>query len=81
MAAFCKKCLKEEPRFIESIAHCGPATIHLIYKYREDKNRYAEMYLLFMEHPKGNVGWNDFGEIRHMTYEQIRTDRNSILIK
>ena len=78
---FCVKCLKEKPRFIETVGHCGPATIYLMYKYREDKQRYVEMFLLFMEHPKGNVARNDFDNIKHMTYEQIRADRNSLLRK
>lgn len=79
LLAFCWKCFKESPVFCETTGHCGPATINLVYKWRGDKGRYVDMYLLYMEHPKGIVTWNDFDKTRHMTYEQIRADRNSLL--
>lgn len=78
---FCLRRFKEKPRFVETIGHVGgdAATIHMIYKWREDKHRYTDMYLLFMRHEQGTVG--DFGlsDIMHQSYEDIRTDRTAIL--
>ena len=76
---FCLRRFKETPHFVETIGKVGPAKVYEIYKWREDKQRYTDMYLLFMEHPKGNVG--DISDIRTQTYEQIRANRTSILIK
>ena len=75
---FCLRRFKETPHFVETIGKVGPAKVYKIYKWREAKQRYTDMYLLFMEHPKGNVG--DISDIRTQTYEQIRANRTSILI-
>lgn len=77
--AFCLKRFKEEPRFVETIGKAGTAKIILKYKFREDKQRYTAMYLLFMEHPKGNVA--DPSDISNQSYEQIRANRTSILVR
>ena len=77
---FCLRKFNETPRFIETIGEVGTsAKVHRVYKWREDKLRYTTMYLLFMEHPKGTVG--DISDIRHQTYESIRANRSSLLIK
>lgn len=73
---YCLKRFKEKPRFVETIGHVGEARIYYMYKRREDGS-YAEMYLLFMRHPKGAVSWID--DIVKMSYGQIRTDSNSLL--
>lgn len=79
---FCLKRFKVRPNFTETIGHCGPATIYLIYKYRDEKDwnkGYAEMYLLFMEHNSGTKLFTEIQEIMHWTYEKIKADRTSIL--
>lgn len=76
---FCLKRFKTTPHFVEHIGMVEQAKVYATYKWREDKQRYTDMYLLFMEHPKGNVG--DISDIRTQTYEQIRANRTSILIR
>lgn len=77
---FCMKRFKEKPRFVETVGSVGlSAKIHMIYKYREDKKRYTEMYLLFMQHPKGEVGY--INDITNQTYEEIRANKSSILVR
>lgn len=77
---FCLKRFKETPRFIETIGKVGyAAKVYLIYKWREDKQKYTDMYLLFMEHPKGTVG--DISNFQHQSYEEIRANRDSLLIR
>lgn len=75
---FCKRRFKALPIFIETIGRVGPAKIYKVYKWREDKQCYTPMYLLFMKHENGTVG--DIEDIRQQTYEQIRANRNSILV-
>ena len=56
MIDFCQKRFKMKPHFCETIGHCGPATIHLIYKYKDENDRSkgcAQMFFLFMDHPAG----------------------------
>lgn len=77
---FCLKRFKEKPRFCETIGHCGDATIHMIYKYRQDKSRYTQMFFLFMRHENGTISDGHLSDKERMTYEQIRTDSTSILI-
>jgi hypothetical protein len=48
-----------------------------VYKFREDLQRYTEMFLLYMEHYGSEI--YDIGDIRRMNYEQIKANRNSIL--
>ena len=80
LRAFCKKRFNDSPRFVETIGHCGPATIYEIYKWRQDKHDYTDMFLLFMEYHKGKVSWIELKDnIYFWKYEQIRADRNSIL--
>lgn len=77
---FCLKRFKETPRFVETIGKVGTsAKVYLIYKWRQDKQKYTDMYLLFMEHSKGTVG--DINDIQHQTYESIRANKSSLLIK
>ncbi len=74
---FCQRRFQERPRFVETVGRVGTAKVYMVYKWREDRKRYVDMYLLFMEHPKGTVG--DIAEKRLMTYEEIRADKTSIL--
>lgn len=77
---FCLKCLGERPRFLETIGHCGQAVIWLVYKYRPDRDCYTDMYLLFIDHPKGQYTFEQiWNTIRKMTYEQIEAYRISVL--
>lgn len=77
---FCLKRFKDKPHFVETIGKVGiNANVHLMYKWREDKHRYTEMFLLFMEHPKGDVGY--INDISGQTYEEIRANKTSILIR
>lgn len=74
--AYCEKRFKEKPRFTETIGFVGDITIHLIYKLKPNAG-YVEMFLMFMKHPLGEI--TDINELSRMTYEEIRTDKNSIL--
>ena len=77
--AYCQKRFNELPRFVETIGRVGlSAKVYLVYKWREDKQKYTPMYLLFMQHPKGTVGY--IQDIQHQSYEDIRTNRGSILV-
>lgn len=76
---FCQRRFKEDPSFVETVGRVGSAKIYEVYKWREDKRRYVDMYLLFMEHPKGTVG--DIADIRSMTYEEIRANKASVLVQ
>ena len=82
MIDFCLKRFKMKPYFLETIGHCGPATIHMIYKYR-DRNDLgkgcAQMFFLFMDHPNGKFGYTELCNIEEWTYEKIRADRSSIV--
>lgn len=77
---FCKKRFRERPHFCETIGHCGSATIYLNYK-RDKDGHYHEMYFLFMQHQSGTMSRDEITEKIYNTYcyEQIRTDRNSLL--
>lgn len=82
MIDFCQKRFKMKPHFCETIGHCGPATIHMIYKYKDENDRSkgcAQMFFLFMEHPNGKVWGEELDKIERWTYEQIRTDRTSLV--
>ena len=77
---FCKKRFGERPQFCETIGHCGSATIHLTYK--EDKDgHYHEMYFIFMKHENNDMVYCELMDdiCRKFNYEDIRTDRHSIL--
>lgn len=73
---YCQKRFNAKPRFMETIGYAGEAKIHLIYKPKQGGG-YAEMYLLFMPHPKGTVYW--ISDIETMSYEEIRADRTALL--
>ena len=77
--AFCLKRFGERPRFVETIGRVSSAKVYLIYKWREDKQDYTSMFLLFMEHTKGTTG--DITNIQHQTYGQIRANKSSLLIR
>lgn len=77
LGEFCLKRFGQTPRFIENIGHAGDATIHKRYKWREDRQEYAQMFFLFMKHPKGTVVWTDAEEQK--TYEEIRLCKGSVL--
>ncbi len=74
---FCKRRFGQQPRFVETIGRVGPATVHLKYKWRDDKQRYVAMFLLFMEHQNGTC--HDINEEGRKTYEEIRRTKGSIL--
>lgn len=77
---FCQKRLGERPRFVETIGHAGDATIYNIYKSDKD-GKWHNMYFVFMRHKSGKMTYYELMEnIYHKCdYEQIRTDRNSLL--
>ena len=54
---FCLKRFHEEPRFIGGIGKFlgTPAKVYKKEKYREDKQCYVQMFLLFMQDAKGKV--------------------------
>lgn len=79
---FCQKRFKANPRFVETIGHCGPATIHKIYKYRDNNDMSkgcVQMFFMFMEHHSGKICGRELDKIERWTYEQIRADRSSIV--
>lgn len=79
---FCLKRFKEKPRFLETIGHCGPATIWMVYKYLDENDwgkGCTQMFLLFMEHNSGKTLFTDIQEIFKWSYEKIRVDRTSVL--
>lgn len=76
---FCMKRFKSIPRFSGTFGQVGPAHVSLVYKWREDKRKYTEMYLLFMEHPKGTVRY--VSDIEHQNYEEIRANKGSLLVR
>lgn len=78
MQEYCVKRFGHRASFCETVGRCDSATIWMIYKRKRDGG-FAEMYLLFMPHEKGTV--YDIGELSKMSYEDIRTDRNSMLRK
>lgn len=80
LSAFCLRCFKEQPQFTEGIAHCGEATIHRVYKFRADRQEYVPMFFLFMRKSDGTVPDNQLSELKHMPYEQIKTDRTALLM-
>lgn len=75
---YCQQRFKDKPHWCETIAQVGyeGAKVWLIYKHKATGG-YAEMYLLFMPHPKGTI--YDIGELSKMSYEDIRVDRTAIL--
>lgn len=75
---FCLKRFKERPKFIETIGKCGDARIHMVYKEKEGKG-YVCMYLLYMQHPDGNI--YDIAQKERESYEEIRADRTSLLVR
>lgn len=77
---FCLKRFHEEPRFIGGIGKFlgTPAKVYKKEKYREDKQRYVQMFLLFMQDAEGKV--SDINNIQHQSYEDIRINKGSILV-
>ena len=76
---FCRKRLGERPRFVETIGHAGDATIYNIYKSDKD-GHWHNMYFVFMRHNSGTMTYYQLMDYCHKCdYEQIRTDRNSLL--
>lgn len=74
---FCVKRFKEKPSFVETIGRVCGAKIHLVHKWREDRQRYVDMYLLFMPHPNGRC--YDINDERKKSYEEIRRTKGAIL--
>lgn len=82
MIDFCLKRFNMKPYFCETIGHCGPATIHMIYKYRDSNDLSkgcVQMFFLFMDHQNGKVGYMELCDIEKWSYEKIRADRSSIV--
>lgn len=78
---FCLQRFKQPPYLCEHSGHCGEAHIRLRYK-EDNAGEYHEMYLLTMEHPRGEFAswWELHTTVeRAWNYEQIRADRRSIL--
>jgi hypothetical protein len=67
---FCEKRFKESPRFIETIGHCGSATIWLSYKLTPTDG-YRDFYLIFMPHDHGNFTYMQLQDKKLEKYEQI----------
>lgn len=83
---FCMKRFGYKPRFLETIGTVSGngafAKIHLIYKYPAENETNVgchEMYFLFMEHSNGKYYYSEIEKIMRWNYEQIRTDKTSIL--
>lgn len=79
---FCQKRFNDKPHFCETIGHCMQATIHMIYKYRDENDTdkgCAQMFFLYMDHPTGKYSYTDIEKIERWTYEQIRADKSSIV--
>lgn len=78
---FCKKRFGELPTFVEkNIGQCGNAKIY--HKYKRDKEgHWHDMYFIFMPHPSGTMSRHEIMEKIYNTYcyEQVITDRNSLL--
>lgn len=82
MIDFCLKRFKMKPHFCETIGHCGPATIRMIYKYRDEndfRKGCAQMFFLYMEKSDGKIWAEDLDKIERWSYEQIRADRTSLV--
>ena len=77
LMSFCLRRFKESPTFVETIGRAGGASIHLLYKWREDKQSYVDMYLLFMPHPNGTC--YDINDESKKNYEEIRSTKGAIL--
>ena len=78
---FCQKRLGERPQFVETIGHCGNAKIYNIYKI-DKEGKWHNMYFVFMRHKSGTMTYYELMENiyhKYKTYEQIGTDRNSLL--
>ena len=79
---FCEKRFGAHPSFCETIGRCGGATIHLMYKYRDENDKSkgcVELYLLFMEHPSGTKTWKELNDVMTWSYDEIRADKSSLL--
>jgi hypothetical protein len=81
MKDFCMKRFGRKPDFCETIGHVDITTVENIYKWKESEKCWANMYLLYMEHPNGKATYSDVNDIRGMSYEEIRATKNSILRK
>lgn len=76
---FCEKRFKAKPRFVETIGHCGGATIYEIYKYRDENDTSkgcAQMFLLFMEHFSGKYSFTQIQNIMKQSYGEIRANKH-----
>ena len=72
---FCEKRFGAHPNFCETIGRCGGATIHRMYKYRDENDKSkgcVELYLLFMEHPSGTKTWKELNDVMTWSYDEIR---------
>ena len=78
---FCKKRFGERPTFVEkNIGQCGNAKIYRKYK-RDKEGHWHDMYFIFMTHTSGTMSRHEIMEKIYNTYcyEQVITDRNSLL--
>ena len=74
---FCQKRFKESPHFIETIGHCGSATIWLSYKLTPNDG-YRDFYLIFMPHERGNYSYNQIQEKHKENYEEIMANATTV---
>lgn len=80
LKSFCQKRFKQENiHWMETIGHIGGATIENIWKLDTERRKCIDMYLLYMEHPNGDIYEGELNDIRRMTYEQIRANKHFIL--
>lgn len=77
LEGFCMKRFGERPRFIETIGHCGSATIWKSYKLASD-DYYRDCYLIFMPHGKGDFTYSDLQEKRFEDYGKISSYRTTV---
>lgn len=75
---FCLKAFREQPIFVETVGHCGPATIWIKDKLDTSGSVCHRCYLAFMQHQRGDRSYHDIQQISHETYEQIISHRTTI---
>ena len=73
---YCQSRFGEQPQFCEHHGFCAQAKIIKTEKEKPD-GYYSLFFLLYMQSDNGEI--YDIGDIRTMTYEQIRADKTAIL--
>lgn len=75
---FCKKVLKDTPHFIETIGHCDCATIWAKYKRDNTTGEYHQFFLVFMQHSRGDLTFDQVQQKALQSYEQITAHRTTV---